>query len=315
MLWAQKQKGFTIVELLIVVVVIAILAAITITAYNGIQNRAKASAAQSAAAQAAKKVATNFILNSETYPAYGDLESITGLKPSSDNSTPYQYTVSIDQKTFCLTTTTSNLSYYVTNTNSNPTVGACPTHNLNGVITNTITNLMPNPSVETASTGWALNANLSPNGTGGRVQVGGKWVIQGTRNATVSTAIYMAQSTPITVTANTSYTVSALVTSSVAQSLSLQIRIGGTATGIGAGTTLALAAGVPTRIIYTVNVGANTSVFPTIFSSAGSIGDIITVDEVMFTEGTTQYSYADGNTSGWIWSGTANLSSSSGPPV
>ena len=37
--WA-KQKGFTIVELLIVIVVIAILAAITIAAYNGIQNRA-----------------------------------------------------------------------------------------------------------------------------------------------------------------------------------------------------------------------------------------------------------------------------------
>lgn len=37
--WA-KQKGFTIVELLIVIVVIGILAAITIVAYNGIQQRA-----------------------------------------------------------------------------------------------------------------------------------------------------------------------------------------------------------------------------------------------------------------------------------
>jgi prepilin-type N-terminal cleavage/methylation domain-containing protein len=38
------SQGFTIVELLIVVVVIAILAAITIIAYNGIQNRANDSA-------------------------------------------------------------------------------------------------------------------------------------------------------------------------------------------------------------------------------------------------------------------------------
>ena len=40
----MKQRGFTIVELLIVIVVIGVLAAITIVAYNGIQSRARDSA-------------------------------------------------------------------------------------------------------------------------------------------------------------------------------------------------------------------------------------------------------------------------------
>lgn len=42
----QRQRGFTIVELLIVIVVIAILAAISIVAYTGIQERAHDTAVQ-----------------------------------------------------------------------------------------------------------------------------------------------------------------------------------------------------------------------------------------------------------------------------
>ncbi len=51
----NKNQGFTIVELLIVVVVIAILAAITIVSYNGITARANTSSAQSLATNIAKK--------------------------------------------------------------------------------------------------------------------------------------------------------------------------------------------------------------------------------------------------------------------
>ena len=56
-MWAKnKNTGFTIVELLIVVVVIAILAAITIVSYNGIQTRAKTAQANTELRQLEKAI-------------------------------------------------------------------------------------------------------------------------------------------------------------------------------------------------------------------------------------------------------------------
>lgn len=72
----KNQKGFTIVELLIVIVVIGILAAIVIVAYNGIQNRAKNTGAQTSAENLAKKVEA---FNSVTgaYPVYNAAGTVT----------------------------------------------------------------------------------------------------------------------------------------------------------------------------------------------------------------------------------------------
>jgi len=63
-----SNRGFTIVELLIVVVVIAISAAITIISYNGITNRANSSSAASNA-ETAQKVAEGFNADCSRYPA------------------------------------------------------------------------------------------------------------------------------------------------------------------------------------------------------------------------------------------------------
>lgn len=66
-MWAPKQKGFTIVELLIVIVVIAILAAITIVAFNGIQNRAENTKTAQGVAQYVK-LAKMYATTNGVYP-------------------------------------------------------------------------------------------------------------------------------------------------------------------------------------------------------------------------------------------------------
>ena len=74
----KNTSGFTIVELLIVIVVIAILAAISIVAYTGIQNRANDTAVQSDIANYAKKVMLVHAENG-SYPAGAAASSPAGI--------------------------------------------------------------------------------------------------------------------------------------------------------------------------------------------------------------------------------------------
>ena len=116
-----KAKGFTIVELLIVVVIIAILAAITIVAYNGIQNRAKASSAQSLANTVVKK-AEAFNATESTYPAsstgFGTGAGTTGnpAEAKLDNQSQVTAALPTDEKTVmykrCTTATGAQVIYY-----------------------------------------------------------------------------------------------------------------------------------------------------------------------------------------------------------
>lgn len=114
----NARRGFTIVELLIVIVVIAILATITIVAYNGVSQSARASALQASVSQGATKLETYKVANNDTYPP--DLATVGLTAPS---GTTYNYNVS--GSTYCLSATSSGTSYHVTNSNNTPTAGAC----------------------------------------------------------------------------------------------------------------------------------------------------------------------------------------------
>ena len=123
----RRQSGFTIVELLIVIVVIGILAAITIVAYNGIQDRAKTTAVQSAATQASKKLLVSMAASTQQQmPA-----TLADAGVNDTDAISYQYTSDngTNPPTYCVTATGSVGSYYVSNTKA-LTSGVCPGHNL-----------------------------------------------------------------------------------------------------------------------------------------------------------------------------------------
>ncbi|UXM91018.1 type II secretion system protein [Paenarthrobacter sp. JL.01a] len=130
-MWASKNKhttipkqanGFTIVELLIVIVVIAILAAITIVAYNGIQDRAKNSTAQSDLANFAKKIEVVKVDASDgLYPA--SLTSSMDIRGSKSvyavTRNNWYYCVSTDRTQYALgvALTNAGAGYFMSSVN------------------------------------------------------------------------------------------------------------------------------------------------------------------------------------------------------
>jgi prepilin-type N-terminal cleavage/methylation domain-containing protein len=127
MQWAKNKKGFTIVELLIVIVVIAILAAITIVAYNGIQNRAKVTEVQSAVSQASRKVMAYSVSNNDEYPA---TLADAGVVNSGNIKYQYTYDNSATPRVYVLTATVGDISYNTSAKNPALQSGIGPGHNL-----------------------------------------------------------------------------------------------------------------------------------------------------------------------------------------
>jgi len=122
-LYSKLKQGFTIVELLIVVVVIAILASITIVSYNGVTKSAKNSAIQGILSQASQKLElAKMNSTADTYPAS---LSDAGIDLVSSGDTVYTYAPSSDSKLFCLASSRSGRTYYVTSTIRNPKPGIC----------------------------------------------------------------------------------------------------------------------------------------------------------------------------------------------
>lgn len=145
----KNQTGFTIVELLIVIVIIAILASIVIVAFNGIQGRARESEVKAGVGQSKKKLQL-YQIDNGSYPATGNLAA-AGV---TNGSVTYQYAQTGSGTGFCLTGTKSGTAATITESTAVAT-GTCSGHGANGLPASP-PNLIANPSFETNTSGWVV---------------------------------------------------------------------------------------------------------------------------------------------------------------
>ncbi|MFZ3009762.1 MAG: type II secretion system protein [Candidatus Microsaccharimonas sp.] len=313
-----SQQGFTIVELLIVIVVIGILAAITVVAYNGIQNRAKVAATQSAVSQVAKKVMAYAVDNSDQYPA-----SLAAVGVADSGDTTYQYSVNNTStpKTYCITVTTGSTSYYSSNSVPVPTSGGCAGHGQGGVAA--ITNLIPNPNMTSAGVYWT---NYGTGGVGAE-SLGTTAPMFGTTfkrttwstapTGTVQSGVNFTPDRPIVTGATYFFSIYLRQSWSGSQSLFLMFKdAGGTGITQVQGTFAAVTPNIWTRFSVSATAPTNAASFSVWTHSNSSLppsGGTLDTDGAMLTQGTALYGFADGNSSNWIWNGTVNNSTSTGP--
>ena len=311
MKWVGRRNGFTIIELLVVVVVVGILAALTIVSYNVVQQNARDKTAQTYADQVARKLASYATDHGGQFPA-----NLADIEVSDGAGVSYQYSVNnnVTPRTYCVTVTSVNRSFRIARTDSSPVNGACPGHGVNGVAA--VTNLIKNPkgvgaSAQYETSGWfssicgAVITDV-PSVTWGARTDWHRISWNGTGCST--TRLYLDLSD---LENGQVYRVSALVGNSGSTGMSIHLDFADSP---------GLDVVIPAGQTQTVTFAGSRATYDPIYRfidlnpvSSNATGILIT--NLIMTKGTGQPQFADGSSPGWIWNGTPNASTSTGPAL
>lgn len=120
--------GFTIIELLIVIVIIGILSTLVFVGYNGVKRQATVSALVSDLKQANTQLATAQLDNNDVFPeSIDDLNGGDGLKFQDGATVFYSDRNDQDQPDYCLTAVVDDIVYHVSRYEA-PREGYCTEH-------------------------------------------------------------------------------------------------------------------------------------------------------------------------------------------
>lgn len=366
------QRGFTIVELIIVIVVIGVLTAILVVGYGAVQNNAH-DAAVKADLQKIDDAMKQFALDHEgVFPASGTDMLTLGLKLNQDayntsnkaniylctNATATEYAVismAKSGKRFLVKSesgiseytgsvvwnaTTANWTPTCQDINSgydNPTrvtgftvAGWVP---WTGVTNDTvITNYVSNPSGE--GTSLLINSAGGPTISLSSTTFSG-WPSSGTKShkivtTTASDTRVRPPNNTIPVDTSKSISVSAKIYNAAVTSRTFRVSFQGRSSGgvsyqttngvadyVIAANTAVTVTGVLSPAVYATDFSNAAYVEPmfTRLASGGAIGDTFYIDSIILSYGSSPYTFADGNTTNWSWTGTVNNSPSKGPAL
>ncbi len=302
----SHKNGFTIVELIIVIVVIGILSAITYVSYATITKDAQTQGMQNDL-QAIGGALNKFKASKGAHPA-----ALSEVEVKTSSGADFTYRRDYATGTYCLSGTLKGTTSYIESGRRTTADGACP-----------IINIATNPSFETNTTGISAS-----NGTVSRVSGGaasGSWALTTTKsNSLLAPAV--------------SIVISNRVKEGIQYTCSISLK-SADATGVGSPVTFSLfdtGTYVFDTGMTTGEYGAKTINLTTAWQRvdttmtvqaegaqtlnarvrvAGEVNTIARIDALMCTEGSTVFTYGDGTKTGWSWLGTAHASASKGKPL